>query len=161
MSCNICMSDIEDESNLLSCGNEGCTFAMCTSCTQTYYSRRYGYRKCPQCRSSPLGLTVRSFISQQPPFISLNIEAQSNNGYPSVVNIPLVCIYLGMSTTMAWFIGAGICEMIGLHQWSDPPPGTFVVYQIILGYIWIISLIMCLTFVRYLCKRNASMQTNN
>ena len=102
MSCNVCMDDdIEVPAELMACGNDGCTFRMCRSCTRSYYGRRYGYRKCPQCRGSPLGREVRVFIPPVPePSAEPRFPPSSPQNHPT-----LVCVYLAMSTLLAWFVG--------------------------------------------------------
>jgi hypothetical protein len=153
MSCNICMGDdIEDPGELMACGNEGCTFRMCRSCTRSYYGRRYGYRKCPQCRASPLGREVRLFIPPAPeePSALPRFPPSSPRNHPT-----LVCVYLAMSILLAWFVGATICQVILRVNYDrmGMAPGLYIVYQIIVGYLWLISLIVVGLVLRSLCNR--------
>ena len=152
MNCHVCMADdIENPTELLSCGNDGCTFKMCTSCTRSYYSRKYGYRKCPQCRSSPTGSVVRTFIPPVPvaPISVEVIVPRCECRHPH-----LACTYLALSALLAWFVGATITGILG-HSQSDMgiAPGLYAVYVVILGYGWIACLIMFALVFRFICNR--------
>lgn len=147
MNCNVCMDeDIEAPVELMACGNDGCTFRMCKSCTRSYYGRRYGYRKCPQCRSSPLGREVRLFIPAVPtePAAIGRFPQPPSESHPS-----LICVYLGICTLLAWFVGATICEVLQVKIDS----GVYVLYQIVVGYIWLACLVLCVLMCRSLCNR--------
>lgn len=143
--------DIEDPAALMACGNEGCTFRMCKSCTASYYGRRYGYRKCPQCRSSPLGREVRVFIPATTASAAPAADAQFPQNLSARSHPSLLCVYLGICTLLAWFVGATICQMLQYFKFADT--GPYVLYQIVVGYIWLACLVLCVVVLRAVLNR--------
>ena len=152
MSCNVCMDeDIEDPGELMACGNDGCTFRMCRACTGSYYGRRYGYRKCPQCRSSPLGREVRVFIPVVP---NVYVRTQPQPDASPCSHPTLVCVYLAMSALLAWFVGATICQLLEVkYDRMDVSLGVYILYEIVVGYCWLSCLILCGFILRSLCNK--------
>lgn len=114
--CNVCMEedDLEEASELISCGNEGCTFEICASCAEKYYGNPYKYTKCPQCRQTSTGDRIEELKPPKqlavPDPVSPPIIIR--RPFPSgVVTYPLIAVYLAIfifiaCIFIAWLIGA-------------------------------------------------------
>jgi len=130
--CNVCMEedDLEKTSELISCGNEGCTFEICASCAKTYYGSSYRYTRCPQCRRISTGDEIEELKPPNQPVIPAPVSSSTivRRPFPSgVVTYPLVAIYFAIFTLVAWLMGAGVCAAMGFL--------VPTIYQIIFG-IW-------------------------
>ena len=153
MSCNVCMDgeaedDIENPLCLLSCGNKGCTFQMCTTCAETYYGNKYGNRQCPHCRASPVSDAVRSLIPERP-------VIPGGARFPGTCDhapCSLLIVYFGGLTLLAWFVGATICGVIYTSCTNGgTTDGGDNLIQIVVGYAWLMGLVILMLTLRYIC----------
>ena len=102
--------------------------------------------------ASPLGREVRVFIPAAPvePSAQPRFPPSSPRSHPT-----LVCVYLAISALLAWFVGATICQVILRVNYDrmGMAPGLYIGYQIIVGYLWLICLLVCGCILRFACNR--------
>ena len=131
----MCMDDdLEKALELISCGNEGCTFKICSACAKTYYGNPYKYTKCPQCRQTSTGDKIEDLKPANPPTRPAPtrpapLPSWRQFGFENDMEAFIVLmVYLTIFLLLAWLIGTMICLAFGLEKSTRNnyiPGGTF------------------------------------